>query len=305
MPGEWWEGRRTDSAYQLLAAFRLSVGRSGGLVSLGSVEASDVELSDPAAVRFLVRAGVARAGGSAVHLLRFREARLALPLIAGGEATGLAELSGLTVKVPPAAQTLLVAGMWGCTRFSACCDGRGNACVHPLLHVPVALGLAPGSHTKTDGTGIASSSHSHAASGDLARVQTAPLAWPEMKSSRAITLTLPHLRAFATVAVLGVDGLGPLAVRVLRASTASRLVAIDASMALRLAADHDGRDGGAASPARAIHGLMQATKGLAVRSKFDLAGKLANAIVANYGALVAAGRGTGSFLIDGTGVGLP
>ena len=76
-------------------------------------------------------------------------------------------------------------------------------------------------------------------------------------------------------------------------------------MALRLAADHDGRDGGAASPARAIHGLMQATKGLAVRSKFDLAGKLANAIVANYGALVAAGRGTGSFLIDGTGVGLP
>jgi len=42
-----------------------------------------------------------------------------------------------------------------------------------------------------------------------------------------------------------------------------------------------------------------------VRSRFDFAGRLANAIVANYGALVAAGRGTGSFVIDRTCVGLP
>ncbi len=274
-------------------------------MALGSVEASDVELPDPAAVRVLVRAGVARAGGSAVRGLDFNESLLAFPLNPAGKANGVAEISGLSVTGTQGPQTVLVAGIWGCTMF--CGDGGDDACVHSLLHVPVALGLMPDSQREADGTSGVSSEYPRAVFGDLARMKTGPLACQGMGPSRATTLALPHLRvvASATVAVIGVGGLGPLSVLFLRASTASGIVEVDTAAVLRLAADRDGTSGSAASHSRAIRGSTQATEGLAVRSRFDFAGRLANAIVANYGALVAAGRGTGSFVIDRTCVGLP
>ena len=263
-------------------------------MTLEDGKAAGVEPSDPAGV-CVSGAGDARAGECAVHSPHFEDPLLALPLIIGGEARRLGGISGLSVKEPPGTQTTLVAGIWGCVTLSACDEGRDDACVHSLLPVPAA----PDLDAERDGRRMVSSAHSHAVLSALARVTTAPLPCPGMDSLRAAKVALPHLRASATVAVLGVGGLWPLAVQVLRASTASRIVAIDTAAMLRLAAARDGSPGGAASRARAMDGLMQAPNGLAVRSGFDVAGRLANAIVANYGALVAAGRGTGSFLIDG------
>jgi propanol-preferring alcohol dehydrogenase len=131
--------------------------------------------------------------------------------------------------------------------------------------------------------------------GDRDRVKAAPRTNAGIAPCRAINLALPHLRAAATVAVIAVGGIGPVVVQVLRSSTAYRVVAIDTNAVRLQSVKNSGADDGLVSQATPVTDPTPC--GLRARSKLDVVGILANAIVARYGALVAAGLGTGSFLV--------
>ncbi len=65
--------------------------------------------------------------------------------------------------------------------------------------------------------------------GDLDPVQAAPLTDAGLTPYHAIKQALPVLTAEATAVVIGVGGLGHLAVQILRATTAARVIALDIS----------------------------------------------------------------------------
>jgi propanol-preferring alcohol dehydrogenase len=114
----------------------------------------------------------------------------------------------------------------------------------------------------------------------------------------AIHLARAHLRADATVAVIGVGGLGHMALQILRATTACRIIAIDNDAARLAAARGHGADDTVTSDGAAAHAILALTDGLGVDAVFDFAGvsatlALGNAIVATYGMFVIVGLGAG------------
>jgi propanol-preferring alcohol dehydrogenase len=261
------------------------------------IDASTVGVSDPAAANFLVRVGAAGIGESGVRILNPKEAMVPLPLTLGREAAGFVARFGAGVKGPQGAQTVLVAGIWGCATCVACLSGRDSTCEYWARHTPAMLdGEVPFSDAGIWGM-TSTSARRRALVGDRDRVKAVPRTDAGIAPCRAINLALPHLRAAATVAVIAVGGVGPVVVQVLRTSTAYRILALDSDAARLSTLKGRGTDDGLVS--QLIPAMEQTPCGLSVRSRLDVAGMLANAIVARYDALVAAGLGTGSFLIVG------
>ena len=138
--------------------------------------------------------------------------------------------------------------------------------------------------------------------GDLDPIEAAPLGDAGVTPCHAINLARAHMAADATVVVIGVGGLGHMALQILRATTACRIVAVDADADRLVAAKRHGADDIVLSDANAAKAIMSLTDGLGARAVFDFAGvaptlTLGNAIVATYGILVVVGLGTGTLTV--------
>jgi propanol-preferring alcohol dehydrogenase len=140
-------------------------------------------------------------------------------------------------------------------------------------------------------------------------VQAAPLTDAGLTSYHAVGLILGRLPADAVVAVLGVGGLGHLAIQVIRARTASTVVAVDVrdealELAARCGAQH-------AAPASAgATGILAVTGGHGADAVLDLVGSqqtldVAARVLRPGGDLVVVGSGGGRLLIDKGSPGLP
>lgn len=155
------------------------------------------------------------------------------------------EVAGRVVRVGPDADPLLVSrtgvvhGVWGCGSCHNCRRGRDNHCV--ALQGRVGCGLGH------DG-GLArylllpDARHFVPAEGVPPTV-LAPLADAGLTAYHAIRTNLDALGGDCAVLVIGIGGLGHLAVQILRAITAARVVAVDqrpeaCALAERLGAHH-------------------------------------------------------------------
>ena len=273
--------------------------KAAQLVAPGKFEVRAVAVPEPAAGEVLVRVAAAGICESDVHLVHATTAMFPLPLTLGHETAGFVEKLGAGVKGLQRGQAVLVAGIWGCGMCRACVEGRENACEYWARHAPIPLGPGlgfPGGMAEF----MVAPARSLFLLGDLDPVQAAPLADVGATSCHAINLARPQLRADATVAVIGSGGLGHMALQILRATTACRIIAIDADPAQLSAAKGHGADETVLSDAHATQAILQMTDGLGAQAVFDFVGvsstlALANAIVANYGALIVVGLGMGSF----------
>ena len=275
--------------------------KAAQLVAPGRFELRDVEVPEPAAGEVLVRVGAAGMCGSDVHIVHSKEAMFSLPMTLGHETAGIVEKLGPGVKGLERGQAVLVAGIWGCGVCRACAEGRENACEYWARRAPIPLGPGLGFNG-----GMAEQMVAPARSlfplGDLDPVEAAPLADAGVTPCHAINLARSHLRADTTVAVIGAGGLGHMALQILRATTACRIIAIDNDDARLGAARAHGADDIVMSDAHASKTILQMTDGLGAQAVFDFVGvtptlALANSIVANYGVLVAVGLGAGSYLV--------
>ena len=255
----------------------------------------------PAAGEVLVRVAAAGVCGSDVHIVHAKTALFSLPLTLGHETTGFVERLGAGVTSCKVGDAVLVAGIWGCGACRACAEGRENACEYWARRAPIPLGPGLGFNGGMADYMVAPA-RSLFALGGLDPVAAAPLADAGVTPCHAINLVRSHLRADATVAVIGVGGLGQMALQILRATTACRIIAID-SVAERLAiATQHGADDTVLSETHAANTILEMTRGLGAEAVFDFAGvtptlALANAIVASYGALVIVGLGGGALPI--------
>jgi propanol-preferring alcohol dehydrogenase len=283
-----------------MQAFRLTAAHTTQLVSVPQPEPGPGEV--------LVRVGAAGVCHSDLHIIEAPEGAFPLPMILGHENAGWVEALGPGVTGWSAGEPVAIYGILGCGRCFACLRGRDNEC----RTVPVGgIGLS------RDG-GMAEyvvvPEKQLLPIGDLDVAQAAPLTDAGLTPYHAIDSARDVLRPGTTCVVIGVGGLGHMAVQILAATTSVRIIAVDLSddaleLAGKIGAHHTVKSD--ADAATFIRELVGPAPGGA-EAVFDFVGvtptvKLAASVVATGGRLLLVGLGGGTLQIKpGVGdIGIP
>jgi propanol-preferring alcohol dehydrogenase len=198
---------------------------------------SDVPVPDPGPGEVLVKVGGAGLCHSDIHLMHVA-AMVEEPFTLGHETAGWVEAVGPGAEAPPVGEAVLVHGAWGCGRCARCRAAEDNLC--PRTGPRIGSGLF------RDG-GLAEYLLVPAARhllpiGDLDPRDAAPLDDAALTPYHAIKASLPLLLPGTTAVVIGVGGLGHMAVQLLRALTPVSVVAIDIDAGKRRLAEDHGAD---------------------------------------------------------------
>ena len=203
----------------MMRALRLTEWESDPVVT-------EVPVPEPQGAEVLVEVGAAGLCRTDLHVMSSPLGAFpyTLPFTLGHESAGRVaalgpEASGFDVGDP-----VVVYSRWGCGTCWQCANGRDNACVR-TPHGPHGGGLG------RDG-GLAEyllvpSARYIVPAVGLDPVRAAPLTDAALTPYHAVKLSLPQLHARSTAVVLGVGGLGHMAVQVLKAVTPARIVAVD------------------------------------------------------------------------------
>lgn len=194
----------------------------------------------------VVQVGGAGACHSDLHLIHdFEEGQLPWtpPFTLGHENAGWVHSVGEGVRGLEPGQPVAVVGAWGCGTCPHCLAGLETYCDRPdLAPVPGGgggLGLDGG---MADLLLVPSARHVVPLPDGLDPAHAAPLTDAALTPYHAIRRSREKLGPGATAVVIGVGGLGHLAVQVLRATTAARIVAVDARESARALAERSGAD---------------------------------------------------------------
>lgn len=187
-----------------------------------TTELRTIPQPDPAAGEALVRVGASGVCHSDLHIIDAPDALgMPIPLTLGHENAGWVEALGPGVAGFEPGEPVAIYGIVGCGRCVACLAGRDNECRY----------VAPGGIGLSRDGGMAEYVTVPARQlipiGDLDVAQAAPLTDAGLTPYHAIALIRRSLRPSSTCVVIGVGGLGHMAVQILAATTAARIVAVD------------------------------------------------------------------------------
>jgi len=158
-----------------------------------------------------------------------------LPFTLGHEVAGTVDALGEGTDGLDPGEAVLVYGPWGCGRCPACCRGAEHLCEDRRVR---GRGAGLGRDGGLAEYMIVPSPRLTVPIGDLDPAAAAPLADAGLTPYHAIRRALPALQPGTSAVVIGVGGLGHVAVRILRALSPARIVAVDRrDGALALAAD--------------------------------------------------------------------
>ncbi|MCX4552758.1 NAD(P)-dependent alcohol dehydrogenase [Streptomyces sp. NBC_01387] len=193
-----------------------------------------------------------------------------LPLTLGHEGAGTvaalgAGVTGLTIGDPVA-----VYGPWGCGNCVKCAEGKENYCLRAdeLGIRPPGLG-APGAMAEYM---IVDSARHLVPLGGLDPVKAVPLTDAGLTPYHAIKRSLPKLTPGTTAVVIGTGGLGHVAIQLLRAMTAARVIALDVTEDKLALAKTVGAHEAVLSDDKAAAAVRALTGGLGAQAVFDFVG---------------------------------
>lgn len=271
--------------------------RAVQLVDAGTLEIRDIPVPEIGSGDLLIRVGAAGICHSDITLLDFPVKMREEPLTIGHEIAGTVEKVGSDVVDHRVGDRGVVFLCWSCGVCRECASGNENVCVAAgRTAMPPCPGLGP------DG-GMAEFVRVPARSfipiGDLDFCQAAPLADCALSSYHAIRGAREHLRPGSTAVVIGVGGLGHVAIQILRAISATRVIAVDLgpdqlALAERCGA-HEVRESGPDTAAA----ILAMTGGRGADAVFDFVGvdataRLSVEAVAPNGAYRMVGLGGGA-----------
>jgi len=236
-------------------------------------EYQEIPQPDPGPGQVLVKVGAAGICHSDVHVIHEFDAGVfnaELPFTLGHENAGWVEALGPGATGFEVGEAVAVYGPLGCGSCARCQTGDENICDH-VSDLPGAgwgLGVDGGMAPYL----LVDSPRQLASLGDLDPVRAAPLTDAAVTPYRAIRRSQRVLTPGAVVTVLGVGGLGHLAVQILRAVSPATIVAVDPrpearALATSLGAHHVVEPGPDAADA-----IRDLTKGLGVDLCLDLVG---------------------------------
>lgn len=197
-----------------------------------STELADVPAPEPQPGEVLIRVGAAGACHSDLHIIDAPAGTFPAPLTLGHENAGWIEAVGAGVTSWDQGEAVAIYGIIGCGRCSACLQGRENEC---RVIPPGGIGISRDGGMAEYVTVPASRL---VAIGDLDVAQAAPLTDAGLTPYHALQLCRDALVPGATCVVIGIGGLGHMALQILAATTAVRVIAVDVRpAALKVAAD--------------------------------------------------------------------
>lgn len=236
-------------------------------------ELQEVAEPEPGPGEVVIKVGGAGACHSDLHVLyEFPAGAMPwdLPMTLGHENAGWVHSLGAGVTDVEVGQPVAVYGPWGCGRCHACAQGHENYCRTMTMGSPVGgLGADGGMaefmlvhHTR----------HLVPLPGDLEPAHAAPLTdgalTPYHGMNRARHLLVPG----STAVVIGVGGLGHLAIQLLRATTGCQVIGVDTrDDALALATD-SGADHAIRAGDDTVASIRDLTRGHGADVVFDVVG---------------------------------
>ncbi len=236
-------------------------------------ELRDVPTPEPGPGQVLVRVAGAGACHSDLHLMEWPEGIVPfhLPFTLGHETTGWVAALGAGVGGLYEGEPVAVYGPWGCGACRPCRSSAENHCERaadldgaggglgldggmaeyvlvpsPRLLVPLPEGLDP--------------------------VQAAPLGDAALTPYHAIARSRPALVPGTTAVVIGVGGLGHLAIQILRACTPARVLAVDTDPSKIEFARELGADDAWLAVDDAAARVKDATRGIGAELVLDFVG---------------------------------
>lgn len=268
-------------------------------------EFCDIEVREPGPGEVLVKVGGAGVCHSDLHVMEYPDGALPypLPFTLGHENAGWVERVGPGVRDVAPGEAVAVYAVWGCGRCAQCLVGCDNYCERAPLFSGGGLGLDGGMASHM----IVPSARFLCPLGDLDPRQAAPLTDAGLTTYHAVKRSLSVLRPGSTVVVIGVGGLGQMAVQMVKALSPARVVAVDVSAEKLALAKSLGADAvvGADGPAAAQIGEL--TSGNGAELVLDVVGsdstlQLAVGVVRRLGHLTLVGIAGGSTAFSYMGV---
>ncbi|GAA2341914.1 NAD(P)-dependent alcohol dehydrogenase [Saccharopolyspora halophila] len=193
-----------------------------------------------------------------------------LPMTLGHEGVGTVAALGAGVTGVTEGDAVAVYGPWGCGTCLNCAAGKEYYCLRAAelgIHPP-GLG-APGSMAEYM---LVDDPRHLAPLGGLDPVAAVPLTDAALTPYHAIKPSLPKLVPGATAVVIGVGGLGHIAVQILRAMTTARIIALDVNEEKLSLARAVGAHETALSDEQAAAKIRELTDGRGAQAVFDFVG---------------------------------
>jgi propanol-preferring alcohol dehydrogenase len=217
-----------------------------------------------------------------------------LPLTLGHEGAGIVARLGREVTGIREGDPVAVYGAWGCGSCRACAAGAENYCRVGGVAWP---GIdAPG--FMADCMLVPSSRHL-VPLGDLDPIRSVPLTDAGLTPYHAIKPSLPKLVPGTTAVVIGVGGLGHLAIQMLRALSSAQVVAVDISEDKLAFAREVGAHSAFLSDPSSIEAIRDLAGGQGVDAVFNFVGlqeaaDLAAKLAGRWSDIVMVGLGPGT-----------
>ncbi len=226
-----------------------------------------------------------------------RRMGIPLPLTLGHEVVGTVAALGAGASGVSEGEAVALYGPWGCGRCRRCADGAENLCVRRE-----ALGIAPPGLGSPGGLGeymlVESPRHLVPIDG-LDPLQAVPMTDAGLSAYHCVKRSLPKLGPGGTAVVIGVGGLGHLAVQLLRALTPVQVIAVDVSEAKLTLASDLGAHATLVPDETAVGRVRELTDDAGADVILDFVGtqatvEMAGACVATGGDVTVAGVGRGA-----------
>jgi alcohol dehydrogenase, propanol-preferring len=194
------------------------------LVAAQRSEMREVPEPEPGPGEVLVKVGAAGACHSDLHLMEAPAEALAafpVPFTLGHENAGWVQALAPGVDGFEQGEPVAIYGIIGCGRCQACLSGRDNACLNvPPSGIGIGRdgGMAPY---------VSVPARQLIPIGDLDVSQAAPLTDAGLTPYHAIAISRDQLGPGSTCVVIGIGGLGHMAIQILAATTTTRIIAVD------------------------------------------------------------------------------
>ena len=258
-------------------------------------EIRSVEEPDAGPGQVLVRVAGAGVCHSDLHLIHDFEAGMVPfepPFTLGHENAGWVDSLGDGVTGLEVGEPVAVYGPRGCGRCVRCLQGMENYCAHLAELTAMAPGL--GSDGGMAPLLLVEDPRHLVSLGDLDPVQAAPLTDAGLTPYHAIKRSLHLMVPGSTVVVIGVGGLGHMAVQLLGTLCAATVIAVDTrASALELAAS-SGAEHTVEAGEQAAAEIMDLTGGLGADVVLDVVGSESSMALA-----VASSRSLGHITLVG------
>ncbi|EXG82488.1 NAD(P)-dependent alcohol dehydrogenase [Cryptosporangium arvum] len=261
-------------------------------------EFAELPVPDPGPGQVLVRVGGAGVCHSDLHLLHDFPPGLLdwpVPFTLGHENAGWVHAVGAGVDLEPGLP-VAVYGPWGCGTCRTCATGAENYCASVPGNWTVAgLGADGG---MAEYLLVPSARFLVPLPDGLSPAEAAPLTDAALTPYHAIAKARSVLTPGATAVVIGIGGLGHLAVQILRATTDSEIIAVDTKPEALELAKTCGADHLVHASACAEDAVRNLTRGAGAAAVLDLVGSdatlsIAARSVAKGGQILIVGLGGG------------